>query len=110
MVEVIEPIHGRILDPACGAGEIKQANTYYENVHDCVGRFDFVLANPPFNVNGVDKEKVKDDLRCPFGIPRTDDANYLWVQEFYSALNQRGRAGFVGANSASDAPGSEPAR
>jgi type I restriction enzyme M protein len=154
MVEVIEPFHGRILDPACGSGgmfvqsarfvenhqreasrelsiygqekvaetvrlcrmnlavhglsgEIKQANTYYENVHDCVGRFDFVLANPPFNVNGVDKEKVKDDPRFPFGIPRTDNANYLWIQEFYSALNDRGRAGFVMANSASDARGSE---
>lgn len=154
MVEVIEPFHGRILDPACGSGgmfvqsarfvenhqreasrelsiygqekvaetvrlcrmnlavhglsgEIKQANTYYENVHDCVGRFDFVLANPPFNVNGVDKEKVKDDPRYPFGIPRTDNANYLWIQEFYSALNERGRAGFVMANSASDARGSE---
>jgi type I restriction enzyme M protein len=66
-----------------------------------------VLANPPFNVNGVDKEKVKDDPRYPFGIPRTDNANYLWIQEFYSALNQQGRAGFVMANSASDARGSE---
>ncbi|CAN5746108.1 class I SAM-dependent DNA methyltransferase [soil metagenome] len=154
MVEVIEPFHGRILDPACGSGgmfvqsarfvethqrdaqkelsvygqekvaetvrlcrmnlavhglsgEIKQANTYYENVHDCVGRFDFVLANPPFNVNGVDKEKVKDDPRYPFGALRTDNANYLWIQEFYSALNERGRAGFVMANSAADARGSE---
>ncbi len=154
MVEVIEPFHGRILDPACGsggmfvqsarfvenhkktpqseisvygqervaetvrlcrmnlavhglAGEIKQANTYYENVHDCVGRFDFVLANPPFNVNGVDKEKIKDEPRYPFGIPRTDNANYLWIQEFYSALNEKGRAGFVMANSAADARASE---
>ena len=154
MVEVVEPFHGRILDPACGSGgmfvqsarfvenhkkspqaeisiygqekvaetvrlcrmnlavhglsgEIKQANTYYENVHDCVGRFDFVLANPPFNVNGVDKEKIKDDPRYPFGVPRTDNANYLWIQEFYSALNETGRAGFVMANSASDARGSE---
>jgi type I restriction enzyme M protein len=154
MVEVIEPFHGRLLDPACGSGgmfvlsarfveehqrnpqqeisiygqekvaetvrlcrmnlavhglsgEIKQANTYYENVHDCVGRFDFVLANPPFNVNGVDKEKIKPDPRYPFGIPRTDNANYLWIQEFYSALNDRGRAGFVMANSASDARASE---
>jgi type I restriction enzyme M protein len=154
MVEVIEPFHGRILDPACGSGgmfvqsarfvenhqkspqteisiygqervaetvrlcrmnlavhglsgEIKQANTYYENVHDCVGRFDFVLANPPFNVNGVDKEKIKDDPRYPFGMPRADNANYLWIQEFYSALNGQGRAGFVMANSAADARGSE---
>jgi type I restriction enzyme M protein len=154
MVEVIEPFHGRILDPACGSGgmfvqsarfvenhqkspqeeisiygqervaetvrlcrmnlavhglsgEIKQANTYYENVHDCVGRFDFLLANPPFNVNGVDKEKIKDDPRYPFGMPRVDNANYLWIQEFYSALNDNGRAGFVMANSAADARGSE---
>jgi type I restriction enzyme M protein len=154
LVEVIEPYHGRILDPACGSGgmfvqsarfveehqqdpgseisiygqekvaetvrlcrmnlavhglsgEIRQANTYYENVHDCVSRFDFVLANPPFNVNGVDKEKVKDDPRYPFGIPRTDNANYLWIQEFYSALNTHGRAGFVMANSAADVRGSE---
>jgi type I restriction enzyme M protein len=89
------------------SGDVKQANTYYENVHDCVGRFDFVLANPPFNVNGVDKEKIKDDPRYRFGIPRSDNANYLWIQEFYSALNERGRAGFVMANSASDARASE---
>src|SRR5690606_33035196 len=154
MVEVIEPYHGRILDPACGSGgmfvqsarfveehqrnpqqeisihgqekvaetvrlcrmnlavhglsgDIRQANTYYENVHDCVGRFDFVLANPPFNVNGVDKEKLKDDPRYPFGLPRVDNANYLWIQEFYSALNERGRACLVMATPASDARGSE---
>lgn len=88
-------------------GDIRQANTYYENVHDCIGRFDFVLANPPFNVNGVDKEKLRDDPRYPFGLPRTDNANYLWIQEFYSALNDHGRAGFVMANSASDARASE---
>jgi type I restriction enzyme M protein len=89
------------------SGDIKQANTYYENVHNCRGRFDFVMANPPFNVDGVDKEKIKDDPRYPFGLPRVDNANYLWIQEFYSALNARGRAGFVMANSASDARASE---
>ena len=89
------------------SGDIRQANTYYENVHKCKGRFDFVMANPPFNVDGVDKEKIKDDLRYPFGIPRTDNANYLWIQEFYSALNEKGRAGFVMANSAADARASE---
>ncbi len=89
------------------SGDIRQANTYYENVHNCIGRFDFVMANPPFNVDGVDKEKVKDDKRYPFGAPRVDNANYLWIQEFYSALNARGRAGFVMANSASDARSSE---
>ena len=89
------------------SGDIRQANTYYENAHDCVSRFDFVMANPPFNVDAVDKERIKDDPRYPFGLPRVDNANYLWIQEFYSALNGRGRAGFVMANSASDARGSE---
>lgn len=89
------------------SGDIRQANTYYENVHNCRGRFDFVMANPPFNVDGVDKEKIKDDPRYPFGLPRVDNANYLWIQEFYSALNEHGRAGFVMANSASDARASE---
>ena len=89
------------------SGDIRQANTYYENVHNCINRFDFVMANPPFNVDGVDKEKIKDDPRYPFGLPTTDNANYIWIQEFYSALNDKGRAGFVMANSASDARGSE---
>jgi len=89
------------------SGDIRQANTYYENVHNCIGRFDFVMANPPFNVDGVDKEKIKDDPRYPFGLPTVDNANYIWIQEFYSALNDKGRAGFVMANSASDARGSE---
>src|SRR6266852_6142749 len=89
------------------SGDIRQANSYYENVHNCRGRFDFVMANPPFNVDGVDKEKIKDDPRYPLGLPRVDNANYLWIQEFYSALNEHGRAGFVMANSASDARASE---
>jgi type I restriction enzyme M protein len=89
------------------SGDIRQANSYYENVHNCRGRFDFVMANPPFNVDGVDKEKIKDDPRYSFGMPRVDNANYLWIQEFYSALNEQGRAGFVMANSASDARASE---
>ncbi len=67
-------------------GDIKAGNTYYENLHDCVGRFDYVMANPPFNVSGVDKEVIEGDKRYPFGIPSTDNANYLWMQEFYSAL------------------------
>ncbi|MDZ7694024.1 MAG: class I SAM-dependent DNA methyltransferase [Balneolaceae bacterium] len=88
-------------------GDIKAGNTYYENLHDCLGRFDYVMANPPFNVSGVDKEAIEGDERYPFGIPSTDNANYLWMQEFYSALNDRGRAGFVMANSAADARHSE---
>lgn len=154
IVEVIEPFHGRLYDPANGggnmfvssarfvanhrrnpgteisifgqervaetirpcemnlavhglSGDIRQSNTYYEDVHDCVGRFDFVMANPPFNVSGVDKEKLKDDPRFRLGLPSTDNANYLWIQIFYHALSPKGRAGFVMANSAADARGSE---
>jgi type I restriction enzyme M protein len=65
------------------------------------------MANPPFNVDKVDKEKIKDDPRFPFGMPRSDNANYLWIQLFYSSLNDTGRAGFVMANSAADARQSE---
>ena len=65
------------------------------------------MANPPFNVKRVDKERLKDDRRFPFGMPRVDNANYLWIQNFYSALSAAGRAGFVMANSASDARASE---
>src|SRR5712691_11740775 len=89
------------------SGDIRQANSYYENVHNCRGKFDFVMANPPFNVDKVDKERIKDDPRYPFGLPRVDNANYIWIQVFYSALNQAGRSGFVMANSAADARGSE---
>jgi type I restriction enzyme M protein len=161
LTEIIEPYHGKILDPACGSGgmfvssarfvaehkknpaaelsihgiektdetgrlcrlnlavhglegDIKhggQINSYYDDPHASVGGFDFVLANPPFNVNAVDKERLKDSVglgrRFPFGMPRTDNANYLWIQLFYSSLNKKGRAGFVMANSASDARSSE---
>ena len=95
-------------------GDIRQCgevNSYYDDPHKAVGTFDFALANPPFNVNAVDKERLKDAIgpgrRFPFGLPRTDNANYLWIQLFYSALNERGRAAFVMANSASDARSSE---
>jgi type I restriction enzyme M protein len=161
LTEIIEPYHGRILDPACGSGgmfvssarfvaehkknpaselsihgvektdetgrlcrlnlavhglegDIKhggQVNSYYDDPHNATSSFDFVLANPPFNVNAVDKERLKDSVgpkrRFPFGMPRTDNANYLWIQLFYSSLNAKGRAGFVMANSASDARSSE---
>ena len=158
IVEILQPFHGRIFDPACGSGgmfvqsaafvqrhqrnatreltvfgtekasdtvklakmnlavhglsgDIREANTYYEDPHKAVsgkvGRFDFVMANPPFNVSGVDKDRLKDDRRFPLGLPSTDNANYLWIQLFYSALNENGRAGFVMANSAGDARGSE---
>ena len=86
-------------------------NSYYDDPFDAVGKFDFVLANPPFNVNAVDKDRLASDVglgrRFPFGVPRTDNANMLWIQLFYSSLNDQGRAGFVMANSASDARSSE---
>ena len=161
LTEVIEPYHGRILDPACGSGgmfvqsarfvsehkknpaselsvhgiektdetgrlarlnlavhglegDIRHGgniNSYYDDPHTATGKFDFVLANPPFNVNAVDKERLKDQVgpkrRFPFGLPNTDNANYLWIQLFHSALNEKGRAGFVMANSAGDARSSE---
>jgi type I restriction enzyme M protein len=161
LTEIIEPYHGRILDPACGSGgmfvssarfvaehkknpaselaihgvektdetgrlcrmnlavhglegDIRhggQINSYYDDPHEATRKFDFVLANPPFNVNAVDKERLKDSVgvgrRFPFALPRTDNANYLWIQLFYSALNHKGRSGFVMANSASDARSSE---
>lgn len=158
IVQILEPYHGRVLDPACGSGgmfvqsarfvqehrknpsaelslhgqervgatvalsrmnlavhglegDIREANSYYEDEHESTGNFDFVLANPPFNVNAVDKDRLKAAVgkgrRYPFGLPRTDNGNYLWIQLFYSALNDKGRAGFVMANSASDARASE---
>jgi type I restriction enzyme M protein len=88
-------------------GQIRQANSYYEDPFDVVGSYDYVMANPPFNVNKVDKTKLADDRRFPFGMPKADNANYLWIQLFHSALNDTGRAGFVMANSAGDAGGSE---
>ncbi len=161
LAEILEPYHGRILDPACGSGgmfvqsarfvsehqknpaaelaiygvektdetgrlcrlnlavhglegDIRHGghvNSYYDDPHTATGAFDFVLANPPFNVNAVDKERLKDVVgpgrRYPFALPKPDNANYLWIQLFYSALNAQGRAGFVMANSASDARSSE---
>jgi len=89
------------------AGDIKQGITYYEDLHNSINKFDYVVANPPFNVKGVDKQKTKDDPRFSLGIPNSDNANYLWIQIFYSALKKNGRAGFVMANSANDVSGSE---
>lgn len=88
---------------------IIQGNSFYEDHHKLVGKCDFVMANPPFNVDGVDKSKesVKKDQRLPFGLPKNDNANYLWIQYFYGYLNDTGRAGFVMASSASDAGHSE---
>jgi len=90
-------------------GTILQGNTFYEDKHDLVGKCDRLMSNPPFNVDGVDKSKdsVKNDARLPFGLPNNDNANYLWIQYFYTYLNETGRAGFVMASSASDAGHSE---
>ena len=88
-------------------GDIRQGNAYYEDLHRSPGRFDFVMANPPFNVKKVDKARLKDDKRFSLGLPRADNANYLWMQIFGSALAEGGRAGFVMANSAADAGHSE---
>ena len=159
IVEVIEPYHGAILDPACGSGgmfvhsaefvrrhhkapereisvhgvekmadtlrlarlnlavhglsgDIREANTYYDDPHQLVGRFDYVMANPPFNQGEVDRARLVSeagqvDARFPFGLPTVNNANYLWIGLFYAALKPSGRAGFVMANSASDAGGSE---
>ena len=170
LVEVIEPYHGKIFDPACGSGgmfvqsanfvarhqkhkrpimeevgiygqekgannmriakmnlaihglsgKIELANSFYEDPHKSIGQFDFVLANPPFNVKGKDKNgqiiidpaRLQGDNRYYFGLPLTgkkeiSNANYIWMQIFASALNNKGRAGFVMANSASDAGNSE---
>ena len=154
IVEIIEPFHGRVFDPACGSGgmfvqcakfverhqhsatdelavygqeqkevtvplakmnlalhglsgDIRLGNSYYDDLHHSLGAFDFVMANPPFNVDGVDKDKLAGDPRYPFGLPKPDNGNYLWIQLFYSALAEGGRAGFVMANSAGDAGHSE---
>lgn len=153
IVEIIEPFHGRIFDPACGSGgmfvhsaefvarhqrspndelsiygqektsetvrlaqmnlaihglsgEIAEGNSYYDDRHKSVGQFDFVMANPPFNVDRIDKAKLDGDPRFP-DLPRADNGNYIWIQLFATALNETGRAGFVMANSASDARHSE---
>lgn len=89
------------------SGEIRQANSYYEDPHGAVGAFDYVMANPPFNVDKIKKEQLEGDKRFPFGLPKADNGNYLWIQQFYAALAPKGRAGFVMANSAGDAGHSE---
>jgi len=94
------------------SGDIREANSYYDDPHKLIGRFDFVMANPPFNQSEVDRAKLftdtgKVDARFPLGLPTVNNANYIWINLFYAALNATGRAGFVMANSASDAGGSE---
>ena len=159
IVNVIEPDHGVVFDPAAGSGGMfvqsshfiegkgrdtmeratfyaheknettaklaqinlavhgleggirmgNEAITYYKDPHELVGTCDFVMANPPFNVDEVDAEKIKGDKRLPFGLPgvnkakKVSNANYLWLQYFYSYLNESGRAGIVMSSQASSA-------
>ena len=148
ITNIIEPDHGKVLDPACGSGgmfvqsahfverlqqnpselltfygaeknattirlakmnlavhglsgDIQKAISYYEDPHELLHKADFVMANPPFNVDEVDAEAVKNDPRLPFGLPgvnkgnKVSNGNYLWISYFYSYLNDKGRAGFV---------------
>ena len=94
-------------------GKIIESNSFYSDPHNLLGKCDFVMANPPFNVNKVDKKSdfVKNDKRLfdEVGIPKADNGNYLWIQYFYHYLNSQGRAGFVMASSATDAGNSEKA-
>ncbi len=156
IVNVIEPDHGTVFDPACGSGgmfvqsshfieqegedsskrvvfygqekngdtiriakmnlavhglegDIAEAITYYEDHHNLVGKCDFVMANPPFNVDLVDAERIKGEPRLPFGLPgvnknkKVSNGNYLWISYFWSYLNEKGRAGFVMSSQASSA-------
>jgi type I restriction enzyme M protein len=156
IVNVIEPDHGTVFDPACGSGgmfvqsshfieqegadtakrvvfygqeknqdtiriaqmnlavhglegRIADAITYYQDEHTLAGKCDFVMANPPFNVDLVDAERVKGDPRLPFGLPglnkgkKVSNGNYLWISYFWSYLSEKGRAGFVMSSQASSA-------
>lgn len=104
-------------------GEITEANSFYSDPYNAFGQFDYVMANPPFNVDEVAVEKLTNDDRfTTYGIPRNKtksakknsdkketvpNANYLWIGYFATALNENGKAALVMANSASDASGSE---
>ena len=85
-----------------------EANTFYKDAHNLVGCCDYVMANPPFNVNKVKSEATQNAGRLPFGLPSVNkagevgNANYLWISYFYAYLNEKGRAGFVMASSATD--------
>jgi type I restriction enzyme M protein len=156
IVNVIEPDHGVVFDPACGSGgmfvqsshfieheggdtaqkvvfygqeknrdtirlakmnlavhglegKIAEAITYYQDEHTLAAECDFVMANPPFNVDLVDAERIKTDPRLPFGLPgvnkskKVSNGNYLWISYFWSYLGEKGRAGFVMSSQASSA-------
>ena len=163
IVNIIEPTHGTVLDPACGSGGMfvssadfieqyganantamtfygqekldynaklcimnmavhglnakivsgDEANSFYNDAHNLDGCCDYVMANPPFNVDKVKSETAQNAGRLPFGLPSVNknkevgNANYLWISYFYSYLNETGRAGFVMASSATDSQGKD---
>ena len=90
-------------------GNIKKAISYYEDPHNLHEKADFVMANPPFNVDEIDADKIKNDPRLPFGLPgvnkkgKVSSGNYVWISYFYSYLTGQGRAGFVMSSQASSA-------
>lgn len=90
-----------------------EANTFYHDAHNLDGCCDYVMANPPFNVDKVNSESAQSAGRLPFGLPSINknkefgNANYLWISYFYSYLNEHGRAGFVMASSATDSSGKD---
>jgi len=94
-------------------GDIKKAITYYEDPHNLFNKADFVMANPPFNVDEIDADKIKNDPRLSFGLPgvnkkgKVSNGNYVWISYFYSYLKEQGRAGFVMSSQASSARGEE---
>ena len=97
-------------------GQIKsgdEANTFYHDAHNLNKKCDYVMANPPFNVDKVNSESAQSAGRLPFGLPGVNknkevgNANYLWISYFYSYLNEHGRAGFVMASSATDSSGKD---
>lgn len=111
MAQINLAVHG--LEGKIRAGD--EAITYYKDPHELTGKCDFVMANPPFNVDAVDADKVKGDKRLPFGLPgvnkakKVSNANYLWLSYFYSYLNDKGRAGVVMSSQASSAGRDEAA-
>lgn len=163
IVNIIEPNHGTVLDPACGSGGMfvasadfieqfgasantamtfygqekieynaklcimnmavhglnakiisgDEANSFYNDAHNLEGSCDFVMANPPFNVDKVKSETAQNAGRLPFGLPSVNknkevgNANYLWISYFHAYLNEMGRAGFVMASSATDSQGKD---
>lgn len=102
-------VHG--LNGTIASGD--EANTFYKDAHNLDGCCDYVMANPPFNVDKVKEESCQSAKRLPFGMPSVNknkevsNANYLWISYFYSYLNEKGRAGFVMASSATDSQGKD---